>query len=80
MDDMLEEHQEACMAVWDEQGGEEEERRPEREPGPDPAKIVRPFAFTFTLCEMGACRVLSKGISGLICFNRIALSSELRVA
>lgn len=52
MDDMLEGHQEAYMSMWNEQGGEEEERRPEREPGPDPVKTVRPFAFTCTLCEM----------------------------
>lgn len=49
---MLEGHQEAYMSMWNEQGGEEEERRPEREPGPDPVKTVRPFAFTCTLCEM----------------------------
>lgn len=54
-------------------------RRPERKQGPGPGRTVRPLTFTFTLWEVEACGVLSKGMSGLVCFNRLSVPAELRV-
>lgn len=57
-----------------------QERRPEKELGPDSGRTVRPFTFIVALCGIGACKALSKGMSDLVCLNRIILPPELRVA
>lgn len=65
------------VAMWTEQGGEEQERNPGKEQGPDPVRRVRTLTSEFALYEIVACRVLSKGISVLVCFNSITLPTEL---
>lgn len=79
MGDISEEPWDACVAMWGEQGGETG-RETREEPGPDSGRTIRPFTFIVALCGMGACKALSKGVNGLVCFNRIILPPELRVA
>ena len=71
---MFEDHQDACVALWNEQGGYIGNK----------GQIqwgLQDLWLLPSLCEMGVCRVLSKGVSSsLVCVNRITLPTELRVA
>lgn len=65
------------MAMWMEQGGEEQERTLGKEQGPDPGWRVTTLTSMFSLYGIVTCRVLSKGIRVLVCFISMALPAEL---
>ena len=77
MGDMTGEHQEACVAMWKEQGGEEQERSPGKDQGPDPVRRVRTSTSAFTLDETVACSFEQRSVSCRFQQNHLTCCVEL---